>query len=83
MGFLGGLEIFFHDAAYDLTFRWTHVHGFSIGKSTAHVPAHLEGLTAYLFGLPFHDINLFYHLILVQNQEASAKKLVMSRVKTC
>lgn len=59
------------------------VHGFVVGQSASHVPAHLEGFISDAFGLSIHARDYLIDLLRVRDQEAEAKKRAMSKVKAC
>jgi hypothetical protein len=82
-GFFGGLEIFFDQPTNDLSFTMTEIHGFHIGQSTSHVPAHFQCFISDGTTFFFHAIHDLGDAIRVRGQEADSKKRAVSRVKAC
>lgn len=59
------------------------IHGFVVGYTASHVPAHLECFVSDAFSLSIHVCDDFVDLVRVRDQEAEAKKRAMSKVKAC
>jgi len=72
--FFGCFEIFFDESTDGVAFAMTKVHGFGIGQSTSHVPAHFECFISDLLRLLLHAIDHLFDLLGIRSQESEAKK---------
>ena len=61
----------------------TKVHGFGIGQSTSHVPAHFQCFISDGTTIFFHAIYDVIDAIRVRGQEADSKKRAVSKVNAC
>ena len=82
-GFFSGLEIFFDQPSDHGPLLVAEIHGFGIGKTTAHVPAHFQRFVARGLHVFLELVYQFGYLVRVRDQEPEAKKRLMSRVKLC
>ena len=76
-------EILIDQFTYYSSFLMAQSHALVVSQSASHVPAQFDRLRLDHTNFFFHVLHQFFNLCGVTDQEASSKKLVMSKVNGC